>query len=343
MKRCPNCNRTYTDDALSFCLDDGSPLVNAESDPNATLVYPPPRDTSPQPPPPPSYNAQPPPSQNQYGAPPPPSWGPTPPPAPARKKSALPWIIGGLVVGVVFIIGAIVVLALIGASVKKSSDNGAISSNLGSNSSTSNSSRSTSSTSSDDLLTTKWSGPDNDDNKTRTYEFLSGGDLRMTGEDGTVYCGTWTQTGKTLHIDINGYTREGNIQGQRIEGTGVVQGRPFKWYAVKSSEAASTSSCSTSSGSSSSSSTSSANLLGTSWRGPDSDDHLNRTYDFQSGGDLKMTGQDGTAYHGQWTQSGSTLHIDINGYTREGQIVGNRINGTGVVQGRSFTWYATRQ
>ncbi len=27
MKRCTNCNRTYTDESLSFCLDDGTPLV----------------------------------------------------------------------------------------------------------------------------------------------------------------------------------------------------------------------------------------------------------------------------------------------------------------------------
>ncbi len=343
MKRCPNCNRTYTDDALSFCLDDGSPLVNADADPNATLLYPPPRDTAPQqqPSPPPSYNMQaPPPPQNQYGAPPPPSWGPTPPPAPPRKKSALPWIIGGLVVGAVFIVGAIVVLALIGASMKKN-DNGTISSNTSSGigSNRSSNSTSTASTNADDLLSTKWSGPDNDDNKTRTYEFLSGGDLRMTGEDGTVYCGSWTQNGKSLHIDINGYTREGTVQGQRIEGTGLVQGRPFKWYAVKSAESA-TGSCTASNSSSSSSSTS---LLNTRWRGPDSDDHLYRTYEFNSGGDLKMTGQDGTVYHGTWTQSGSALHIDINGYTREGVIVGSRINGSGVVQGRNFTWYADRQ
>ena len=43
MKRCPQCNRTYADDALSFCLDDGSPLATAP-DPSATVQYPPPRD-----------------------------------------------------------------------------------------------------------------------------------------------------------------------------------------------------------------------------------------------------------------------------------------------------------
>ncbi len=35
MKRCPTCSRTYEDDALSFCLTDGTPLVSEEptSDP----------------------------------------------------------------------------------------------------------------------------------------------------------------------------------------------------------------------------------------------------------------------------------------------------------------------
>src|SRR5215213_55715 len=27
MKRCPECRRDYTDDTLSFCLEDGTPLV----------------------------------------------------------------------------------------------------------------------------------------------------------------------------------------------------------------------------------------------------------------------------------------------------------------------------
>jgi hypothetical protein len=36
MKRCPVCNRTYADDTLSFCLDDGTPL-SGPYDPHATL------------------------------------------------------------------------------------------------------------------------------------------------------------------------------------------------------------------------------------------------------------------------------------------------------------------
>jgi cytoskeletal protein RodZ len=32
MKRCPTCSKTYTDPNLSFCVDDGTPLVEVESD-----------------------------------------------------------------------------------------------------------------------------------------------------------------------------------------------------------------------------------------------------------------------------------------------------------------------
>ena len=37
MKRCPTCNRTYSDETLSFCLADGA-LLSASEDPQATLV-----------------------------------------------------------------------------------------------------------------------------------------------------------------------------------------------------------------------------------------------------------------------------------------------------------------
>lgn len=44
MKQCPKCSRTYTDDTLVYCLDDGSALV-AGYDPQATLIVPAPRVT----------------------------------------------------------------------------------------------------------------------------------------------------------------------------------------------------------------------------------------------------------------------------------------------------------
>jgi hypothetical protein len=41
MKQCPTCNRTYSDETQSFCLDDGTPLI-ASYDPEATRVMNPP-------------------------------------------------------------------------------------------------------------------------------------------------------------------------------------------------------------------------------------------------------------------------------------------------------------
>jgi hypothetical protein len=47
MKKCPRCNRTYTDDTLLYCLEDGTRL-NSADDPAATLVSPfPPEPTAP--------------------------------------------------------------------------------------------------------------------------------------------------------------------------------------------------------------------------------------------------------------------------------------------------------
>lgn len=71
MKRCPNCQRTYADDAPGFCVNDGAQLVTEEApafDPQKTVLastpQPPPQYSNPAPPPPP---------------PPQPAWPPPPP------------------------------------------------------------------------------------------------------------------------------------------------------------------------------------------------------------------------------------------------------------------------
>jgi hypothetical protein len=56
MKRCPTCSKTYSDDSMSFCLEDGAPLLtvggatppagSGSFDPNLTIPFTPPRDTS---------------------------------------------------------------------------------------------------------------------------------------------------------------------------------------------------------------------------------------------------------------------------------------------------------
>lgn len=146
MKRCPTCSRNYTDDALSFCLDDGAPLLSVGGDappsfdPNATLAYPAPRDTTPQP------ATQPPsvPPSNQSFPPQASNWSPGPSqtayPQPARKKSALPWILGGAAVLLVLGIGFVVLIAILAA--------------IGANSNTSRSNTNTSRTTSNSRTTT---------------------------------------------------------------------------------------------------------------------------------------------------------------------------------------------
>lgn len=56
MKQCPSCRRTYADDTLSFCLEDGSPLapqtapeITQRYTPPATERFETPRDTAPPP------------------------------------------------------------------------------------------------------------------------------------------------------------------------------------------------------------------------------------------------------------------------------------------------------
>jgi hypothetical protein len=53
MKICSTCKRTYDDDTLVFCLDDGTRLSNADPDPDRTVMLPTgPRPTEPSPAPP---------------------------------------------------------------------------------------------------------------------------------------------------------------------------------------------------------------------------------------------------------------------------------------------------
>lgn len=150
MKSCPTCNRTYTDESLNFCLEDGTPLtLNAATpgfDPNATIRYTDARETKPPQPatPPPSVpprsqspylSGHQPPHQSPHQSSYPPSYQasyqPTPPvpstgsafgqqqyappvmAPPRRKSNAVWWILGGgLVLGVIAVGAVIMILAL---------------------------------------------------------------------------------------------------------------------------------------------------------------------------------------------------------------------------------------
>jgi hypothetical protein len=130
MKTCPTCKRTYTDASLNFCLEDGTPLTMSAAggaapgfDPNATIRYTDPRDTKS-------------PAADVHRYTPPANYGIATPVAThgsefgqqqqstmsrpgqqAKKSNTVWWILGGvLVLGVIVVGGAIMILALVNMS-----------------------------------------------------------------------------------------------------------------------------------------------------------------------------------------------------------------------------------
>lgn len=135
MKQCPACNRIYTDEALSFCLEDGtqlqsigrasdaSPTPDQSYDPNKTLAYTLPRETNPPP-----SNVYPPAPMNQTPAATPHVWSPTPaysptPTALPARKSGKGLIIGAIIAVAVLAIGIVVLLMIIGKDGSTSNTN----------------------------------------------------------------------------------------------------------------------------------------------------------------------------------------------------------------------------
>src|SRR5258708_646372 len=196
MKRCPQCNRTYTDDALSFCLDDGSPLQSAGApssfDPSATVQYPQPRETTPQPTI--AYN----PGQQQPPTPPP-SWSPMPPIQP-QKRSVWPWVLGIGAVLVFMGIGVVILILAI-ASVANENNNNAgnnnnnrpANRNANANANSNANTRSDLTTFTDDFSTQSWgTGPSQFGNiwyKDEEYHMhaTKGGYIVMYGPDKPEY------------------------------------------------------------------------------------------------------------------------------------------------------------
>jgi hypothetical protein len=133
MKLCPTCRATYLDDTLSFCLNDGVPLLREPStpDPQATMVLPASQNT-------PNWQTQGAnPYAQTYGQPP--GW--TTPTAQtvlatSSKRNLTPWIIGG---GMFFLgiigIGLIIALAISGSRNNQSTtnDNSSVTSNASNN------------------------------------------------------------------------------------------------------------------------------------------------------------------------------------------------------------------
>src|SRR4051794_2638396 len=100
MKRCPTCQRAYTDDSLTFCLEDGALLLREESSSSSsespTMVFsePPPTSSNRSPAPTEVYNATP--TQGAVApgyTTPPPTWTPQPPapqPQPFGQQASWP-------------------------------------------------------------------------------------------------------------------------------------------------------------------------------------------------------------------------------------------------------------
>lgn len=137
MKRCPTCNRTYTDLSLNFCLEDGTPLTSdiPGVDPNATIRYPSARDTA-EPPPTEIYRPATQPTPRPAPPPPPPppqQWSPTPTEPPrARKSNAVWWILGGL--AALLVIGVGLVVMIIALASLSTNTNGNLNANTNRNS-----------------------------------------------------------------------------------------------------------------------------------------------------------------------------------------------------------------
>jgi hypothetical protein len=212
MKRCPTCNRTYTDLSLNFCLEDGTPLTSDSPgvDPNATIRYPSARDTAEPPPteiyrpaaaPPPPRPAPPPPQQHQ---PQPQQWSPTPTQPPRKKSNAVWWILGGLAALLVIGVGLVVmIIALASLSTESNRNlnanananrNGNVSANVNSNSPNANASTP--------------SGPFVDDFSEKKWNVGTSAFGRMWYDNGEYHMSSKPQTFIVMYAPSDDYSTE---------------------------------------------------------------------------------------------------------------------------------------
>jgi hypothetical protein len=110
MKRCPTCQRTYTDASLNFCLEDGTPLLS---------------EAAPSPPPVEIYHQPAPPLLNQLDPTAQPrQWSPMPAMPPQRKSNAVWWVLGGIVAVGIVVVGALVMILALASMGSNSNSNG---------------------------------------------------------------------------------------------------------------------------------------------------------------------------------------------------------------------------
>ena len=97
MKRCPTCQKTYSDENLSYCIDDGTPLITLAVDEEATAVSPrqSTRSSSPE-----DWNAAP------YRPP-----SPYLPPSNPRRR-VWPWVLGLISLFLLAVVGLMIAAAM---------------------------------------------------------------------------------------------------------------------------------------------------------------------------------------------------------------------------------------
>lgn len=225
MKRCPTCNRTYTDTSLNFCLEDGTPLVAggaAAPDPNATIRYPSARDTA-EPPPTEIYRPTAPPASAGPTAPPPPhpqQWSPMPVQPPRRKSNAIWWILGGFAAMVVIGVGLVVMIIALasldsGPSNNNSNENARIdnrNSNISVNTNVSNSNTNVNLPASltDDFSEQKW-GVGNSEFGRIWYD---GGEYHMVSKERTfvvMYAPSDTYNTENARVRVTARSVDGSV------------------------------------------------------------------------------------------------------------------------------------
>lgn len=120
MKRCPTCKRSFEDDTLSFCLEDGTPLVTeagGRSDSQETLVSPRPPETSGGAGPTLPYGQRPGVGTSPYSAPPP-TYGPA-----TGGRKTWPWVVGVLAILSVVVVAFLIVIFTV-PGILKPAENG---------------------------------------------------------------------------------------------------------------------------------------------------------------------------------------------------------------------------
>jgi len=123
LKRCPTCKKTFTDRNLSFCIDDGTPLLPVADEPDhdeETIVRPSIGSDSSYPSTGPGSPYEPPRGYVPPG---------TPPPGQPAKRKAWPWVVGIIVLLLLALAGLGIAAATFIPSILRSSNENAANSN----------------------------------------------------------------------------------------------------------------------------------------------------------------------------------------------------------------------